>query len=884
MPQEAPSPQVQQFVHLIRVFLPHFGSIDAAVDNIRRTLPKLFTGGADADADLALAAKIIQDALNNIQVLRKHSIVRVRPKWYTGPKADDRHWPAVATYLKVVRLWTGPAVSSIDQTSSEVVSLLDDPTRAEFACRGLVVGYVQSGKTANMTAVIAKAIDAGYNLVILLAGLTDKLRQQTQRRLQRDLFERWPEAWFRLTTDDIKGDFRQPAHGGLTNHVNRAQVAVIKKNVGPLRQLQATLAATSKIVMSNLRTLVIDDECDQASVNSASGEFDMTKINASIREILAQLPAVSYVGYTATPFANVLINPYKPDGVNLDDLYPRDFISSLPLPEGYFGPERLFGRPPLHADDEAPHEEGLDMIREVPEEDEAKLQPPSRALRDKFQPEMPRSLEDAILWFLVCCAVRSARGQSGSHMTMLVHTSAFVVVHDRLATLIKGWIDSIKGDLLIRNSSVSRRLCKQWEYEGYRLPADITDERRVEIDEIFNHLPDVLARLETPVENGVSVDRINYEGEPKTYIVVGGSVLARGLTLEGLMVSYFLRTTNQYDTLLQMGRWFGYREGYEDLPRIWMPDALRVQFRSLAGIEAEIRDEIAEFALRKITPMEFAVRIRAIPGMAITAASKMRAARPCDISYLGQHVQTIRFDHRDTDVVSANWQAGADLISAAQQHGQRSEDSSKILFKRVPKAGVVRFLRTYKVNATHRELSRETLLGFVEADGADLDYWNIGVFQPDRGPWSAESLGRVGKVRLVARSKLKDPPADLADIKALMSRSDILFDCVPRPKLPDEAPSWDTLKDVRRTVVGAVPLLLLYAIDRASQPRAGSETRIALDAAGDLLGFGIVFPGPQEGAGTYYSVVLSQPAADEPDARDVTDEEERELRVAQSDS
>ena len=130
----------------------------------------------------------------------------------------------------------------------------------------------------------------------------------------------------------------------------------------------------------------------------------MTTINAKIRELLATLPAVSYVGYTATPFANVLISPYRPDGVELDDLYPRDFICSLPFPAGYFGPERLFGRPPLHAEDEAPEEEGLDMIREVPEEDEAKLQPPSRAQRDKFQPEMPPSLEDAILWFLASCA------------------------------------------------------------------------------------------------------------------------------------------------------------------------------------------------------------------------------------------------------------------------------------------------------------------------------------------------------------------------------------------------------------------------------------------------------------------------------------------------
>jgi hypothetical protein len=280
--------------------------------------------------------------------------------------------------------------------------------------------------------------------------------------------------------------------------------------------------------------------------------------------------------------------------------------------------------------------------------------------------------------------------------------------------------------------------------------------------------------------------------------------------------------------------------------------------------------------------MEFAVRIRAVPGMAITGANKMRAARPCDISYWGQHVQTIRFDHQDKHVVTANWQSGADLVSMAQQHGTVSADPSKVLFTRVPKAGVIRFLRNFIVNATHRELSRETLLGFVEAAGTALDYWNVGVFQPENAPLSAEPLGRIGHVRLVTRSKLKDPPANLADIKALMSRSDILFDCVPRPELNNQVLSWDKLKETRSAVVGEVPLLLLYAIDRASQCQAGSKTRIALDATGDLLAFGIVFPGAREGAGTYYSVVLKQPAADEQEERDVTEEEERELRAAES--
>ena len=271
----------------------------------------------------------------------------------------------------------------------------------------------------------------------------------------------------------------------------------------------------------------------------------------------------------------------------------------------------------------------------------------------------------------------------------------------------------------------------------------------VSIDEIFEFLPDVLKALEVAVENGASDDRINYTGDPKTYVIVGGSILARGLTLEGLMVSYFLRTANQYDTLLQMGRWFGYRPGYEGaiLPRIAMPDVLQANFRAMATVEQEIRSDIAEYKKRKLTPMDIAVRIRAIPGMAITAASKMRSARQCAVSFWGTHRQTFRFDRLNDDLLRDNLDAAAELVSRADALGLRnSGNAGKKLWRRVPKSSITRFLEQYAADASHTDLDRRFLLSFLADSDARLEYWNVGIVEAGSGDLSAREIGKAGRV------------------------------------------------------------------------------------------------------------------------------------------
>ncbi|MBD3756395.1 MAG: endonuclease, partial [Gammaproteobacteria bacterium] len=400
-------------------------------------------------------------------------------------------------YLKT-KGWNPDTIDSLDRASTEVVSLLGNPGNDKFASRGLVVGYVQSGKTANMTAVIAKAVDAGYNMIVVLGGVTNKLRKQTQDRFEQDVL-RHRSLWQLYTTNAADGDFVQPANGGFVMPAEgHAQLIVMKKEGSRLKQLRKTISRTPAVVMRELKVLLIDDECDQASVNSARGEFDMTRINAEIRHVLAALPAVTYVGYTATPFANVFINPYPyGNDEDLDDLYPRDFITALERPIGYFGAREVFG-----SDSAEEGGEGLDMIRILREEDPDILRPTSPRDKESFHPEMTRSLEDAILWFLASCAIRRSRGQEGDHMSMLVHSSQFVRQHEYMSELIKNWVEQRKSDLKSGIGEPTKRLREVFETERERTAPAGHDRIPEDFDVVLAHLPAVLDALEYPVENG----------------------------------------------------------------------------------------------------------------------------------------------------------------------------------------------------------------------------------------------------------------------------------------------------------------------------------------------------------------------------------------------
>lgn len=836
---DTPSPQVEMWMRQIRSQMAAGLALPEAADRARSEV-ELIMGTSSDPAQIghwSEARERIRDGLERpIEYLRPHSVHKPRrPEWYTGASAADLHWPSLRAFLLQHRGWSEATVDGIDRTSSEVVSLLEDPSLTSFSGRGLVVGHVQSGKTANMTAVIAKAADAGYRFVVVLSGLTNALRRQTQSRLVGDLIARNPELWHLHTTVEDDGDFRTPPNRWFSS-MDPVQVAVIKKNVTPLRRLIQAVERTSDALRSRMPVLVIDDECDQASVNSSGSAFDSTAINDAIRTLIARLPRVQYVGYTATPFANVLINPHTPQGA-LDDLYPRDFITALPASDGYFGAEALFGRMPDNADDERAEEQGLDMIREIPPTDVGEVRPASRA-RAGFAPTVPPSLEKALGWFLLTCAVRLARGQGDQHFSMLVHTTVYTDAHERLAAVIRNWAAEVEEALPAKEAELE----SLWNEERPRVNGERWALTSLDWGALRPFLRKLLGDLEVIVENSTSESRLDFgRGRPCRYIVVGGSVLARGLTIEGLVVSYFVRSSSQYDTLLQMGRWFGYRPGYQDLPRIWMTADLASAFRDLAIVEAEIRADIAEYSRRDLTPMDLAVRIRQIPGMTITSAAKMIASETCDVTYSGEHLQTIRFPAEDGELLRRNWAAGARLADRASAEHPIETVRRGRLMRGVPLDMVAEFLEAYV--ASSRDAFGAPLLDWIAREseaGPAFRQWNVGLVESASGRPSDSPLGAFGAVRTVRRARLSLPRADgLADIKALMSRRDVLFDVT----MDTAADHWSTLKRVRQQEVGdTLPLMLLYGIEAQSTPSRGGAYRTALDAAADVLGVGLVLP------------------------------------------
>lgn len=270
--------------------------------------------------------------------------------WYQGPSPEDIFWPTLKALMEADPRWAS-AVPSLDAASTDVVSLLADPHSPTIRTRGLVVGHVQSGKTANFTATIAKAADAGYRLFIVLSGVHNALRKQTQQRLDQQLYDLQKARWVQLT--DEKRDFGNPVKAlALLQSTDLRVYAVVKKNVSRLTRLRDWLREAHRYGgLDTCPVLVIDDESDQASPNAASNaELNRTKVNERIVELL-NLPRVAYVGYTATPFANVLINPSEAEG-----LYPRDFIFALDKPDAYFGSEELFGAP-------VPEDEAAETMR-----------------------------------------------------------------------------------------------------------------------------------------------------------------------------------------------------------------------------------------------------------------------------------------------------------------------------------------------------------------------------------------------------------------------------------------------------------------------------------------------------------------------------------------
>ncbi|MDR6469231.1 hypothetical protein J2777_002959 [Paraburkholderia graminis] len=667
-------------------------------------------------------------------------------------------------------------------------------------------------------------------------------------RIDEDLIAANLEHW--ITVTNVEDDFASSTNVNsfLTEKHSTKVLGVVKKNSARLKRLYKWLTGARPEVLRACPVLIIDDEADQASPNSHPKPDERTKINEWIVKLLEDLPKAAYVGYTATPFANLFIDPSLPE-----DLYPRDFIVDLPRGKGYFGAEQIFGRAPL--DETEDPIDGLNVIRLVPEDEGADLKPPNRDARFTFIPEITPTLREAMLYYWMATAARRVRGQRSKHASMLIHTTQYAAVHRNA----KGVVDAFQKTVLMQiqqdDAALAVELQKLWLREQTALPSQELGLEPVAFGDLMTHMAEVVKQTETKVENGSSptLDRVDYQqdanGNGRIYIVIGGNVLSRGLTLEGLTVSFFIRSASAYDTLLQMGRWFGYRPGYADLARVWMTEELRDYFYDLASVEREIRQDISRYKNGDVTPMEFAVRIRQHPALAITAQLKMQHAVQATMAFNAHEVQTIVFRHKDKAWLDRNLKAARDLIARMRADGIEAAtvtDKPHKVFFDVPSAQVLQFLNEYAIDLSNSEMSASLLQSYIgeQNQRGHITSWTVAVVTrseplPTLG---TIDLGLGAEIPLINRARsLRERSPQVVDIKALMSETDVAID-VPRPAAELRGKDRNALRDLRDETVPDQGLLLLYPISKDSMPRKGSSQRAPLAAVQHIVGLALVFP------------------------------------------
>lgn len=597
--------------------------------------------GYDGDLDdiITMAETIIPSRMNAGESLidpeAKHD-----EEWASRREIGNTYTAAYADHLQRQN-WNPTVINTLlNVDGSKILGLLQDPTSdGTWNRRGLVIGHVQSGKTANYMGVIAKAADAGYKFIIVIAGIHNNLRKQTQERIDEGFIGRSSDPSSRVkigvglnaeyphpaTLTNINDDFNANTAarmGWRLNDFSKPIILIIKKNVSTLDALHKWLKAMNARGdgrISDIPMLMIDDEADNASINTNKDDINPTRTNAGIRTILGLFTKSCYIGYTATPFANIFINPDAYDPEAREELFPKDFIYLLDAPTTYFGPEKVFL-------DEAT---SADILKNI-EDCEDYL--PFSHKNGRPVPELPPSLYRAVSQFIVARAIRNLRGQERKHCSMLINVSRFVSIQKEVKSFITLRIErlreAVKANYLMPDevsmkNSYMKDLKIAFNSEFSECGYSWTEVKRA--------LWGVFTNIRTYVINSKSDEVLDYgkyqrENTGLTAIAIGGLSLSRGLTIEGLTISYMYRNTRMYDTLMQMGRWFGYRPGYEDLCRVHLPQGSINWYSHIASASEELRQQIRRMRKIGVSPKDFGLYVESHPdSLLITAGNKMRS-------------------------------------------------------------------------------------------------------------------------------------------------------------------------------------------------------------------------------------------------------------------
>lgn len=727
---------------LANTALPTEAAIQALVSQVGTSL------GASNDVRETALRQVL--AKRQIRIQQGFAIQENHTPWVDArrPRIDPYFWNRFK--LLTTTQFAPAVVNTFDKTTDEILDLCGNPEETDtWKRRGLVMGDVQSGKTANYSGLICKAADAGYKLVVLLTGTIESLRKQTQERLDESFCgldssaylasqrsrqlvgvglrdgSRFP-AVFTSSSSDFRAQILDNLGLGLAT-LNEPALLVIKKHAKILNNLRDWLERTNLGRPGDhitLPILVIDDEADNASLNTNDLDSDPTRINQCIRSLLQMFQRSTYVGFTATPFANIFVNPdCTEDEVLGDDLFPKDFVYTLNSPSNYFGAKAIF------RDDDT----SRSCLRDIPD-----IEPclPSNHNSTARPGPLPPSLMDALHSFALANAIRDLRREGPTHRTMMVNVTPYTNVQGALEALLREELKTLQDS--IRNFA---DLSEEEALRDQRLAAlhAVWKREYATADQSWPAVQSSLRASVLPITTRCVNQRtgpgaLDYRAHKDTglrVIAVGGNSLSRGLTLEGLCVSYFRRTTKMYDTLLQMGRWFGYRTGYEDICRVWLPEDAADWYGHISEAGEELRRTLVTMKIAGKTPKDFGLAVRAHPGsLMVTARNKMRASKTVErlITLSELSSESVELLPSPGDI-RYNYALGKEFVREVVSSGLLpGMVGTARLIPNTPKSYVVKLLRQFRRPLIDVAFQPDAVADLLEAStDAALEYWDIGV-------------------------------------------------------------------------------------------------------------------------------------------------------------
>ncbi len=706
--------------------------------------------------------------------------------WYTkNPPKNQYFWDLFSEYHAEKGDLDRASLNLLgDKTLPNLMNCLGNPSEKLTTQRkryGLVLGDVQSGKTSTYSGLICKAADAGVKVVILLAGITETLRQQTQERIEEDIVGltirtdnfhnnrpsnvgvgTLPGWENKVTTFTLyEDDFNMARAKSMTSIGTHQSIVlfVVKKNVPVLTHLHKWLTGPNQHLNAEGKLpyslLLIDDEADNASINTKDSTIDPTATNKKIREICEVFMNSNYVGFTATPYANIFINPETDDDMVTADLFPKDFIYVLPTPKPYIGAQRIFGTPTEEHPEYGNCSYMLDScyIKDIKEPSTADI----RSMSDKQQIEgplyykhkkhwkgqLPKSLVESIRCYYIANAIRDLdERQFDAPRTMLVNISRFVNVHNYLKKEIAAIVDADYKEIRVNFSkSQERNVGNELYNELHRL----FDIHYANCGYTWEQVGqrDVLLKWESSKDrksikvitvNGTKESRDeapDYKKYPSWRVIaVGGLALSRGLTLKGLMTSYFYRNTCTYDVLMQMGRWFGYRPHYDKVCRIWTTNTSANWYREIAEATDELKTELAHMNSLELTPKQFGLRIRRDDtALEITARNKMRKAGKCEVrsTYWGDVFETPYFStHIDDNTINVvetkKWIAH---IVESGYNPTKVKGFASFIMRDVPVDKIADILSVIHTSDKNLKFNKTNITRFIISNKDELNNWDV---------------------------------------------------------------------------------------------------------------------------------------------------------------